>query len=147
VPSSTTSTWGWWCSSASCSSTCTPGSHKNQSFRARLSHALRGLAHALRAEASLRIQAAFFAAAVVALLLFRPGPIWWALVLLASAAVVAAELLNTAIEQLADELHPNDSPGIRIAKDCAAAGVLVAALGALGVAVALALHLLRPAGA
>jgi diacylglycerol kinase (ATP) len=66
-------------------------------------------------------------------------------VLLASAAVVAAELLNTAIEQLADELHPHDSPGIRIVKDCAAAGVLVAALGALGVAVALAVHLLRSA--
>ena len=85
----------------------------------------------------------FFAAALLALLCFRPGPVWWALVLLASAAVVAAELLNTAIERLADELHPNDSPGIRIVKDCAAAGVLVAALGALGAGVALAWHLLQ----
>jgi undecaprenol kinase len=75
--------------------------------------------------------------------LFRPGPAWWALVLLASAAVVAAELLNTAIEQLADELHPNDSPGIRTVKDCAAAGVLVAVLGALGVGVALIWHLVQ----
>ena len=90
----------------------------------------------------MRIQAAFFAAAVAALLFLRPGPLWWALVLLASAAVVAAELLNTAIEQLADELQPNDSPRIRIVKDCAAAAVLVAALGALGVAAALAVRLL-----
>jgi undecaprenol kinase len=118
-------------------------SHKNQSFRARLSHALHGVAHALRAEASLRIQAGCFAAAVLALLIFRPGPLWWALVLLAGSAVLAAELLNTAIEQLADELHPGDSPGMRSVKDCAAAGVLVAALGALAVAAALAVQLVN----
>jgi undecaprenol kinase len=116
--------------------------HKNQSFPVRLNYAVRGLAHALRAEASLRIQAGCAAAALIALLFLRPGALWWALVLLASAAVLAAELLNTAIEHLADELHPHDAPGIRIVKDCAAAGVLVAVLGALGVAAALAAHLL-----
>ena len=115
--------------------------HKNQSFPARLKFALLGLAHALRTERSFRVQLAAFAAALTALLLLRPGALWWALVLLASAAVLAAELFNTAIEQLADELHPQHSPGIRMAKDCAAAGVLIAALGALGVAVAFAVHL------
>ncbi|MFZ1905724.1 MAG: diacylglycerol kinase [Steroidobacteraceae bacterium] len=119
------------------------GDHKNQSFPARLKFALQGLAHALCAEASLRVQAVSLAAAVVALLLLRPGPVWWALVLLAAAVVLSAELLNTALEQLADELHPQDSPGVRRAKDCAAAAVLIASLGALAVAVALAVHLLR----
>ena len=117
--------------------------HKNQSFPVRLNNALQCLAHGLRAEASLRIQAGFFAAAVVALLVLRPAAVWWALVLLASCAVLAAELFNTAIEHLADELHPHDSRGIRIVKDCAAAGVLIAVLGALGVALAFAVHLLR----
>jgi undecaprenol kinase len=97
----------------------------------------------VRAEASLRVQAVSLAAAVVALLLLRPAPVWWALVLLAAAVVLSAELLNTALEQLADELHPQDSPGVRRAKDCAAAAVLIASLGALAVAVALAVHLLR----
>jgi undecaprenol kinase len=119
--------------------------HKNRSFPARLNYALQGLAHGLRSQASLRLQAAAGVLVLAALVVLRPAALWWALVLLASTAVVAAELLNTAIEQLADELHPHDSPGIRIAKDCAAAGVLVAALGALGVAVALAVHLLRSA--
>ncbi len=63
-------------------------------------------------------------------------------VLLSSAVVIAAELFNTALEGLADALHPHDHPAIRIAKDCAAAGVLVTVLGALTVALALALHLL-----
>ena len=38
-------------------------SHKNQRFRARLGFALRGFAHALRSEASLRLQALAGAAA------------------------------------------------------------------------------------
>ena len=119
--------------------------HKNQRFRARLGFALRGFAHALRSEASLRLQALAGAAAFAVLIVLRPPAVWWALVLLASAAVVAAELFNTAIEHLADVLHPQQSPGVRVVKDCAAAGVLIAVLGALGVAAALAVHLLSAA--
>jgi len=116
--------------------------YKNQSFRARLGFALQGFAHAVRAERSLQAQLVAFAAALAALGILRPSALWWALVLLASAGVIAAELFNTAIEGLADGLHPQDHPAIRSAKDCAAAGVLIAALGALAVALALVLHLL-----
>ena len=119
--------------------------YKNQRFRARLGFALRGLAQALRSEASLRLQALAFAAALLVLFALRPPAVWWALVILASAAVVAAELFNTAIEHLADLLHPQQSPGIRLVKDCAAAGVLIAVLGALGVGAALLVHLLSGA--
>jgi diacylglycerol kinase len=42
-------------------------------------------------------------------------------------------------------LHPHQSPAIRLVKDCAAAGVLIAVLGALGVAAALLVHLLAGA--
>ena len=117
-------------------------SYKNQRFRARLGFALRGLTQALRTEASLRVQALACVAALLVLLVLRPPAVWWALVMLASAAVLAAELFNTAIEHLADLLHPQQSPGIRLVKDCAAAGVLVAVLGALGVCAALLVHLL-----
>jgi undecaprenol kinase len=55
--------------------------------------------------------------------------------------VLGAELFNTAIEHLADHLHPDLHPEIRIVKDCAAAAVLCAALGAVGVAVALVVEL------
>ncbi|MBV8143486.1 MAG: diacylglycerol kinase [Gammaproteobacteria bacterium] len=120
-------------------------SYKNRRFPARLGFALRGFAHAMRSEASLRLQALAGVAALGVLLVLRPPAVWWALVLLASAAVVAAELFNTAIENLADVLHPQQSPGVRVVKDCAAAGVLVAVLGALGVAAALAVHLLSAA--
>jgi diacylglycerol kinase (ATP) len=118
-------------------------SYKNQHFHVRLMFAVRGIAQALRSEASLRLQALAGAAAFVVLLVLRPPAVWWALVSLASAAVMAAELFNTAIEHLADLLHPQQSPAVRLVKDCAAAGVLVAVLGALGVAAALLVHVLR----
>jgi len=114
---------------------------KNQSFPARLSFALAGVAHALRTERSLRTQAFVLLAVLAAMLWLRPEPLWWALVLLASAGVLATELLNTALEQLADRLHPELHEQVRIAKDCAAGAVLLASLGAVGVGVALAVHL------
>jgi undecaprenol kinase len=116
--------------------------HKNQPFLLRLRFALAGLGHAVRAESSVKIQVAAFIAVVAVLLILRPGAVWWALVLLASSAVLSAELFNTAIEHLADHLHPEVHPSIRVVQDCAAAAVLVAVLGAIAVGVALVVHLL-----
>jgi undecaprenol kinase len=111
--------------------------YKNQSFRARLGFALHGLRHALRSERSLRLQLLVLILVLAALLLLRPPPLWWALVALAGALVMASELVNSALERLADHLHPDTHAAIRIAKDCAAAAVLIAALGALAVGGAL----------
>jgi diacylglycerol kinase (ATP) len=116
--------------------------HKNRSFPQRLRWALAGLQHAVRSEHSLKLQLGIFAGVVVALLVLRPSAAWWGLVLLASSGVICAELINTAVEHLADHLHPALHPQIRIVKDCAAAAVLVAVLGALAVAAAFAAHLL-----
>lgn len=116
---------------------------KNQSFAARLRCALAGLAHGASTERSLRTQLVAFALALAALGWWRPAPVWWALVLVASGAVLAAELLNTAIEGLADLVHPGQHARVRALKDCAAAAVLVVSLAALGVAAALAYELWR----
>ena len=80
---------------------------------------------------------------VIALLILRPGPFWWALVMLASAGVLAAEMFNTAVEHLVDHLHPEIHPRIGVVKDCAAAGVLIASLGAVAVMIALVVHLVK----
>jgi diacylglycerol kinase (ATP) len=118
-------------------------SGKNLSFGKRLRFAIAGLAHGLSSERSVRTQVFCFVLVLIGMAILRPAPIWFALVLLASAAVVAAELFNTAVEHLADHLHPELHPSIRIVKDCAAAGVLVAVLGAIGVAGALIFELCR----
>ena len=118
--------------------------HKNQRFFfARLRCALAGLIICFRTERSLRTQALILLGVLLALLLLRPAPLWWALSSICSAAVLSAELFNTALERLADHLHPTLHPQIRIVKDCAAAAVLLVALGAIGVASALAVDILR----
>lgn len=115
---------------------------KNQPFRLRFRYALTGVGAALRSEQSLRIQVGALAMAVVVLCVFRPEPIWWAVVTLSAGAVISAELLNTAVEHLADHLHPDTHPQIQVVKDCAAAAVLIASCGGIGVAIALVVHLI-----
>lgn len=115
---------------------------KNLPFHRRLSFARAGLRTALRSERSIRIQSLAAVVVIAVLVIMRPGPIWWAIVAVTIAAVLAAELFNTAIEALADHLHPDQHPSIRDVKDCAAAAVLVTSLGAVAVAVALLISLL-----
>jgi undecaprenol kinase len=121
--------------------------HKNQPFVARLRFALAGLAAAVRSERSLRFQVFALVAMVVLLVLLRLEPLWWAIVGLTAFAVLSAELFNTALEHLADHLHPEIHAQIRLVKDIAAAAVLMACCAAAVVALALAIHLigrLRP---
>jgi undecaprenol kinase len=115
---------------------------KNQSFSRRLTFALIGLRSAWRSEASFKTQVVAAAAVTVALLWLRPAPLWWAIAAVTVAFVLAAELFNTAIESLADHLHPEQDPAIKVVKDCAAGAVLVASIAALGVAAAFAYDLL-----
>lgn len=106
---------------------------KGRPLRQRLGFAWEGLRWAFRRERSLRLQALALALALGLLLLLRPAPLWWALVGAMAAWVVAAELFNSALEELADHLHPERHPRIKRVKDCAAAAVLVLALGAVWV--------------
>jgi undecaprenol kinase len=117
--------------------------YKNLSLLRRFGFALAGLLHGVRAERSIRTEVIIFTLVMAALAVLRPGPLWWAAVMLASAGVLAAELLNTAIETLADHLCPEIHPQIRVVKDCAAAAVFVTVVGAIAVGIALAVHLLR----
>ena len=90
--------------------------------------------HAFRAERNFRIHMLALCGVLVVLLIVRPAPAWWAIAVLTVTVVLAAELFNTAVENLADHLHPDKHPRVRIVKDCAAAAVLMVAAGALCIA-------------
>jgi diacylglycerol kinase (ATP) len=109
---------------------------KNQAFLRRLGFALSGLRKTWRTEQSFKIQVVAAAAVLGVLLWLEPAPVWWAIVGLTVAFVLATEIVNTALERLADHLHPEQHPAIKAVKDCAAGAVLVAAAAALGVAAA-----------
>ena len=104
---------------------------KNQPFRNRLRFALNGWKTAWRGEASFRFQCLAAAGLLGALCLARPGPVWWGVLMLACAAVLAAELFNTALEKTLDALRPERHPQVQAAKDCAAGAVLVLSVAAV----------------
>ncbi|OGD85614.1 hypothetical protein A2696_03940 [Candidatus Curtissbacteria bacterium RIFCSPHIGHO2_01_FULL_41_13] len=58
---------------------------------------------------------------------------WLVLVLIIS-AVIAAEAINTAIEETGNVLHPEHHPRVRLAKHCAAGGVLILSIAAIIIA-------------
>jgi len=114
---------------------------KGQRFVARVGFAWAGLRSAWHMEKSLRTHAW----AVVTLLLLTESPAhWWAVMALTIALVVSTELLNTAIEALADRVHPQHHPAIGVCKDVAAGAVLVATLAALVVGIAFGVEQVLP---
>lgn len=102
-----------------------------RAFLGSFRHAGHGLGHAWRTQRNFRVELACAAFALGASL-WLGAPL--SPILLACALVLALELLNTALEALADHLHPQQHPAIKVAKDAAAGAVLLASLGALGVA-------------
>ena len=98
---------------------------KGLPFYRRVRFAWAGVRDAWRLEASFRSQCLAALGALLALALLRPGWLWSAIVVAMVALVLAAELINTALEAALDGLHPEQAGFVRIAKDCAAAAVLV----------------------
>ena len=115
---------------------------KNRPFRERLGFALAGLSECWRKEASFRTHVVLGSMTIVALLLLRPAPVWWALVGLVIALVLAFELINSILERLIDHLHPEVHSEIGHIKDMASGAVLLISIGALAVAAALLVELL-----
>jgi diacylglycerol kinase (ATP) len=103
-------------------------------------YAFRGLYRAMLTERNLRIHIVFMAYMYGFLLLpdwFSVTRAQWALLLLANALVVAAELFNTAIEAMVNLVTQGRHHQLAaVAKDTAAGGVLVCALFAVAVGVA-----------
>jgi diacylglycerol kinase (ATP) len=109
---------------------------KNQTLYRRLAFAISGIKSAWRTENSFKTHVVAAVAVIAVLLWLRVTALWWAIASLTIAFVLAAELFNTAVEGLADHLHPDQHAAIKTVKDCAAGAVLVASIAALGVAAA-----------
>ena len=113
---------------------------KNRPFRDRVGFALAGLAAGWRRERSFRTQSVIAAGAIIGLVVLHPTPLWWAVVALSVALVLALELLNSALEGVIDLLHPDIHPEIKAIKDMTAGAVLTMSIAALVVGGALAVE-------
>lgn len=94
-----------------------------------------GLMAALRMERHMRIHLTAVVLVSYTAIFYRATAGEWLALFLCFGFVISAELMNTAIEKLADVCEPNYSPAIKLVKDAAAAGVLVAALASVAVAI------------
>jgi undecaprenol kinase len=81
-------------------------------------------------ERNMTIHTAAATGALVAAWLFRLPLVVWLFVVLATAGVIAAELLNCAVERLAPRRDQRLSSEVRLLKDAAAAGVLITSVAA-----------------
>lgn len=97
-------------------------------------YAFWGIGFLWRDQLNIRVHAAATVLVVVAGVVLQVSRIDWIALVLAVGLVWTAEALNTAIEHLADAVHPQKHPLVGKAKDVGAGGVLLAAIAAFVVA-------------
>lgn len=93
--------------------------------------AVEGIVYSFQKGTHFKIHTA--AAIVVTILgiIYSISVIEWFVIILISSAILAAEAINTAIEETGDVLHPEHYPGLKLAKHCAAGGVLILSIAAV----------------
>lgn len=96
-----------------------------------IDYAVDGLVYAIRHERNLKIHFVLALIAMLASLVIDLGVVQLLLVLMSITMVIVAELFNTAVEAMVNLFTVRNHPLAKIAKDVAAAGVLMASIYAL----------------
>lgn len=96
-------------------------------------YAFAGMHYILRTQQNTWIHAAISLVVIVLGFWLAIPTLSWALIIVSMGMVWMAECLNTAVETIIDLVSPQQHPLAKISKDVAAAGVLLAALAAVGV--------------
>ena len=94
-------------------------------------YALKGAWLLLKSEASIQVQAVIALVMVLAGVYFDIAPTEWILQTMAIGLVMGLEALNTAVEKMADFIHPDFHSKIGFIKDIAAGAVFFGALAAI----------------
>ncbi|MBC9794807.1 diacylglycerol kinase [Sinomicrobium weinanense] len=94
-------------------------------------YAARGALILLRTEASIKVQLAIAIAVTVAGFYFNISALEWAIQIITIALVMSIEGVNTAIEKMADFIHPDHHHKIGTIKDISAGAVFIAAVMAV----------------
>lgn len=98
-----------------------------KSFR----YAFEGWWYVLRTQRNAWIHALFSVVITIVGLWLRISAVEWAILILTYMVVWVAEFMNTALEAIVDMTMPRPHPLAKVAKDVAAAAVLIGALGAV----------------
>ena len=93
--------------------------------------AIEGIIYSYNKGTHFKIHIAFAILIIVLGLIYKLSAYEWLVIILISSAVISAEAINTAIEEACDVLHPEHHPGAKLAKHCAAGGVLILSVAAI----------------
>tara|TARA_R110000787_G_scaffold59922_8_gene135850 strand:- start:16134 stop:16499 length:366 start_codon:yes stop_codon:yes gene_type:complete len=96
--------------------------------------AFKGALLLLKNEASIQVQASIAVLVTIAGFYFEISAMEWMIQLLVIAIVLSAEALNSAIEEIADFIHPEHHNRIGYIKDVAAGAVFFAGIAAIIIA-------------
>ena len=97
----------------------------------RFRYAINGLISAFRTEVNMRVHIIAAVLICIAGFYFNLTSVEWVVIVLCIVLVISFELINTAIEELCNLVHPEQHPIIKKVKDIAAAAVLIAAIGSV----------------
>lgn len=112
-----------------------------KSFR----YASRGLVRVFREEQNLQAQSALAVIALALAAYFRVSPAEWAVLAVLIGLVMVTEILNSAVERMADALRPRLDHYVKEIKDIMAAAVMLASVIALAVGAIIFLpYILKP---
>jgi len=108
---------------------------KKESFLLRriksVGYAFKGAYLLITTEASLKIQFFIGVIMTIAGFYYQLSPIEWVIQILTIALIMAIEGLNTAIEEMADFVHPEYHKKIGLIKDLSAGSVFIFAIAAV----------------
>lgn len=98
-------------------------------------YAFSGIAYVFRTQKNAWVHTLATVLAIFLGIWLKITPTGWAVLVITIAVVWSAECINTAVEATIDLVSPQKQPLAKIAKDTAAAGVLFAAIGSIGVGI------------
>ena len=108
---------------------------KNESFIINrlksVTYALKGALLLLKTEASIKIQFGIALIMIIAGFYYNISSTEWIIQILAIGLIISIESLNTAIEKIADFIHPEHNSKIGFIKDVAAGAVFIASISAM----------------
>lgn len=103
--------------------------------RGKMAAGLRGLKHAIRGDSSFFAHGYRGTMIAITAALLGVNQWGWCLLVIAACLVLIAELAHSAVDTLARAIGDPDEPRLKMAREIAAAGVLVAAFGSGAVTV------------
>ena len=94
-------------------------------------HAFNGLRLLFKEEHNSRIHFAAAITSIIAGFYFKIDNVEWLVLIITIALVIICEIINTAIEHIADFVSPDIHPKIKTIKDLVAGAVLISAISAV----------------